>query len=83
LIELWNFLCEYGVASPDITNTSSSPVGETRFGILVRWHDYGKAVWADKKYIPGAAGVLGVQETASAIVIKAGSGRYVFELKGE
>jgi hypothetical protein len=55
-------LCEYGVASPDITNTSSSPVGETRFGILVRWHDYGKAVWADKKYIPGAAGVLGVTD---------------------
>jgi alpha-L-rhamnosidase len=43
----------------------------------------GKAVWADKKYVPGAAGVLGIHETAAAIVIKTGSGRYVFELKGE
>jgi hypothetical protein len=43
----------------------------------------GKVVWADKKYVSGAEGVRGVEETASALVIKAGSGRYVFELRGE
>jgi alpha-L-rhamnosidase len=43
----------------------------------------GKAVWIEKKFAPGVPGILGVQETAAAIVIKAGSGHYVFELTGD
>jgi alpha-L-rhamnosidase len=43
----------------------------------------GKAIWTQKKFAPGVPGILGVQETATAIVIKAGSGHYVFELTGD
>ena len=43
----------------------------------------GKPVWAAGKFAPGAEGVLGAAEVGATIVIKAGSGRYVFELKGE
>ena len=43
----------------------------------------GKAIWTQKKFAPGVPGILGVQETATAIVIKAGSGHYVFDLTGD
>ena len=43
----------------------------------------GKPVWTDGKFAAGAEGVLGAAEVGATIVIKAGSGRYVFELKGE
>jgi hypothetical protein len=43
----------------------------------------GKVIWIEKKFAPGVPGILGVQETATAIVIKAGSGHYVFELTGD
>ena len=43
----------------------------------------GKAVWADGKYAPGAEGVAAAKEEGGTIVIKVGSGRYAFELKGE
>ncbi len=43
----------------------------------------GKIIWAKQKFEPGAAGVVEVKETRSAIVIKIGSGRYSFELRGE
>jgi hypothetical protein len=43
----------------------------------------GKAIWTQKKFVPGVPGILGVQETATAIVIKTGSGRYVFDLTGD
>ena len=43
----------------------------------------GKAIWTQKKYAPGVPGILGVQETAAAVVIKVGSGHYVFELTGD
>jgi alpha-L-rhamnosidase len=50
-------------------------------GIVVR--EGGKTIWTGNKFAPGVPGVLGVQETAAAIEIKAGSGHYVFELTGD
>ncbi len=42
-------------------------------------------IWADGKFVPGAQGILDVRDVADGgeIVIKAGSGRYVFELSGD
>ncbi|MCX6563662.1 MAG: family 78 glycoside hydrolase catalytic domain [Candidatus Aminicenantes bacterium] len=44
----------------------------------------GKVVWAQKKYVPGVPGILDVQEPkdGSTLILKIGSGRYVFELTG-
>lgn len=43
----------------------------------------GKLVWSQGLFIPGAEGVAGAREDGKEIVLLAGSGRYVFELKGE
>jgi len=45
----------------------------------------GTAVWTKNRFVPAAAGVLDVQEPkdGSILVVKAGSGRYVFELAGD
>jgi alpha-L-rhamnosidase len=44
----------------------------------------GKVVWAQKKFVPGVPGILDVQEPkdGSTLILKIGSGRYVFELTG-
>lgn len=44
----------------------------------------GRIVWAAKKFVPGVPGLLDVQEPkdGSTLVLKIGSGRYVFELSG-
>jgi alpha-L-rhamnosidase len=42
----------------------------------------GKAIWQEKKAAGSAEGVTSVKEEDEEIVVQAGSGRYVFELKG-
>ena len=42
-----------------------------------------RVVWADGKFVPGAAGIVGVVDRDGAIRVQAGSGRYIFELRGE
>ncbi len=43
----------------------------------------GRPVWKGNAYQPGAPGLAGARQTNRAVVFQAGSGRYVFELKGE
>jgi prophage tail gpP-like protein len=42
----------------------------------------GKAIWQDAKSAGSAEGVTSVKEEDGEIVVQSGSGRYVFELKG-
>jgi alpha-L-rhamnosidase len=42
----------------------------------------GKAIWQDAKSAGSAEGVTSVKEEKEEIVVQAGSGRYIFELKG-
>ena len=42
----------------------------------------GKAIWKDKMSAGSAEGVTSVKEDGGEIVVQAGSGRYLFELKG-
>jgi alpha-L-rhamnosidase len=50
-------------------------------GIAVR--ESGQVVFRNDAYQPGAAGLRGARQTASAVIFDAGSGSYVFELTGE
>ena len=50
-------------------------------GITVR--ESGQVVFRNDAYQPGAAGLRGARQTASAVIFDAGSGSYVFELTGE
>jgi alpha-L-rhamnosidase len=43
----------------------------------------GRAVWKGDAYEPGATGLTEVRETAGAVIFKAGSGRYIFDLAGK
>jgi len=43
----------------------------------------GKTIWQDKKSAGSAEGVTSVREEKEEILVQAGSGRYLFELKGE
>lgn len=69
---------------------ASVPVGSEAEIVLPKFNlrnivvkEGGKAIWSQKKFAPDVPGILGVQETAAAIVIKAGSGHYVFDLTGD
>ena len=42
----------------------------------------GKTIWADGKFVAGAAGITGAEDKDGAIRIKTGGGRYVFVLEG-
>jgi alpha-L-rhamnosidase len=43
----------------------------------------GRSVWSDKKLAAGIPGILGGEETGQAVLLKVGSGRYLFELAGQ
>jgi alpha-L-rhamnosidase len=43
----------------------------------------GQAIWENKRFVPGVAGIADVKDSSSNFVIKVGSGRYSFELCGE
>ena len=45
----------------------------------------GTSIWAKNKFVPGVSGILDVQEPkdGSVLIVKAGSGRYIFELAGD
>jgi alpha-L-rhamnosidase len=66
------------------------PVGSEAEVILPKFNlksvvvkDSGKTLWAQKKLEPGIPGILNVTESAQAVILKIGSGRYSFELSGE
>jgi alpha-L-rhamnosidase len=40
-------------------------------------------IWSDETYRPGDPGIVGVKADRGRLVVSAGSGRYVFELRGE
>lgn len=42
----------------------------------------GRAVWKGDQYVSGVPGITGGRQTRAEIIFEAGSGRYVFELKG-
>jgi len=43
----------------------------------------GTVIWAQKKFLPGVAGIFEIKEREGTIVLKVGSGQYSFELGGE
>ncbi len=49
-----------------------------RASVTVR--ESGKPVWAKDAFQPGVAGVSGAKQAGDAVVVEAGSGRYVFEV---
>jgi uncharacterized protein GlcG (DUF336 family) len=42
----------------------------------------GKTVWLDNKYIVGATGISGANDSGDSIVVHVGSGSYEFEMNG-
>ncbi len=42
----------------------------------------GRAIWKDDKYLPGAPGLTAGKQTPAELIFEAGSGRYLFELRG-
>ncbi len=66
------------------------PVGSEAEIILPKFNlknivvkESGNTLWAQKKLAPGIPGILNVTESAKAVILKIGSGRYSFELSGE
>jgi alpha-L-rhamnosidase len=66
------------------------PVGSEAEVILPKFNlksvvvkESGKTLWAQKKLEPGIPGIMNVTESAQAVILKIGSGRYSFELSGE
>lgn len=66
------------------------PVGSEAEIILPKFNlknivvkESGKTFWAKKRLEPGIPGILNVTESAQAVILKIGSGRYLFELSGE
>jgi alpha-L-rhamnosidase len=66
------------------------PVGSEAEIILPKFNlknivvkESGKILWAQKKLEPGIPGIMNVTESAQAVILKIGSGRYSFELSGE
>jgi len=43
----------------------------------------GALVWSENAYRPGRPGLTGGRQTDAAVILQAGSGRYVFELEGQ
>lgn len=67
------------------------PVGSTaeiHLPKLNNWRDVevtesGRTIWKGEKLVAGAEGITAGKETRDEIVLEAGSGRYVFEVKGQ
>jgi hypothetical protein len=41
----------------------------------------GRAMWRDGRYQDGVPGIASARETASEIIVEAGSGQYAFQIK--
>jgi len=83
-------LCSWKRTAKSVTLEAIVPVGSEaeivipKFNIrnlVVREGD--NVFWQGGAFVPGVSGILGASDKDGAIRIKAGSGRYVFELAGE
>jgi alpha-L-rhamnosidase len=43
----------------------------------------GRTVWKDDRFVPGAPGLTAGRQTPGELIFEAGSGRYLFELRGQ
>jgi alpha-L-rhamnosidase len=85
-------VCSWKRTPRSVTLEAEIPCGSTAEIVLPSFNmvglvlkEGGSIIWAAGKPVTAAAGVLSVEERTAEkrILVKAGSGRYVFELLGE
>jgi alpha-L-rhamnosidase len=83
-------LCSWRRSAKSVALEAIVPVGSEAEIVLPKFNiqnvvvkEGEKVLWKDRKFVPGVAGILEALDKDGAIRIKAGSGRYGFELSGE